>query len=414
MLNEEDNYINLISTFANNAHSEKKILREKINLTKKFISYYKYTGLDFAHIAHYGNTQDIEKEVGFIFSNNKKGNDYFNNSYPVVYEIEFKNFNTEKENRSIAGAIILISNTAAQLIKNKKLRNRKINQAAKLASTMNCKVIGMGGLIGSFTDGGKKLVNKYRNMYFTSGHSFTIANIREIARKILNKVGLDFLGLKVAIIGAAGSIGSGCAKLLLKEKIESLYLFDTTFFIAQKKLDELKNYLLQQRDDMDILTFTDLKNVKKADLVIVATNSIEPIVFTEHIKKDAIIIDDSYPKNVSKKLIKLRNDTFFLEGGATQLPENVNIYINRKMKPIKGSPIYRLTQNKQLYGCISEVIVLTLDNYNGNYYIGKADPVTAEKLYKKSQKWGIKPALVECYGGNISKRRIKVFKGASE
>jgi len=391
----------------------KKTLCKKKDLIKSFVFKFLSQKGDFIHLAHYGYQADLYREYDFLNGMSTKAEElWFNNSYPVVAEMVLKK--TKRTNngikKQIKGWAILISNSTEQLLKDGKLRKRKIFQAARLGQRLGAKISGMGGLIASFAGGGFYLSKEVKGVGFTTGHAYTIANIAEIVDKVLSKTNMKLEKLNIAIVGAAGSIGSGCAKILSKKNINRLLLVDTTSFISSQKLNELKQHILKMKPRIDIITTGNLSDIRKADLVIVATNSPFSIIKSVHLKKGAIVIDDSFPKNVSYITSQERKDVLFLEGGAVQLPLDLEVYMARNMPDLIDAPLTRLVSCRELYSSFSETVILAFNKHYKNYGLGNADIVLAKDITEKADKVEIKPAALQFFGQAVDPKRFDIVE----
>lgn len=417
ILGEKDEYIRLLADT-----KYKKLLRTRSktrefikNCEEKFSSlqplihkFDKKTG-DFAHIVHYGHPEDLYREYAFLERIPKTfAKKWRERSYPVVTELVLKGFpsSSGKDKKEIAGWIIFISNYTEELLYSHKLRKQKILQAAKLAKKLGAKIIGMGGLIASFAQGGAWLSEQIPGVGFTTGHAYTIANITEIMDTAVKKVRLNIKKLSIAIVGAAGSIGSGCAKLAAERNPASLILIDVNAFDVAEKLRELKNYIYSHHPRIAVDISLSLPDIKRADIVIVATNSPVSIIKKEHLKKGAIVIDDSFPKNVTKELLNQRKDVLLLEGGIMRLPLSIDIKPARNMPDLLDLPLTRAMSVKEVYGCFAETITLGLYGWKRNYGLGYSDPRLAKDILAKAKKRGFNSAPLQCFDEAVEEERF--------
>ncbi|MCM8773593.1 MAG: hypothetical protein NC820_02505 [Candidatus Omnitrophica bacterium] len=269
-------------------------------------------------------------------------------------------------------------------------------------------LLGWGGVIASFAEGGYYLAEKFKDIGFTTGHAYTIGNLLQIAERVSNKVGLILTKAIVGIVGAAGSIGSGCAKLFVEKGIRRLILVETTGFAIKRKLESLIKELREIKKGVDLFISEDLNDIKKADLVIVATNSPFSIIKSQYLKEGAIVIDDSFPKNVSKNILEQRKDIILLEGGAVTLPLYTDIDIARNMPDLMDAPLTRLISCKEVYGCFAEVLTLAISGYRGNYGLGVSSPKLAKDIINKANKLGFQPAPFQCFDHGIEEDRFKI------
>lgn len=417
LLEEENEYINLLTstkyyhTLKNFSQKDtirfKSILQDKFAALRSFISPFCKRKGDFAHIAHYGYIKDLYKEYGFLSSLSRRLlNEWSKYSFPIVSEIIFKNFNAVDSSikSEIKGWIIFVASSTQQLLTDSNLRRKKMLQSFLLAKKLGARIVGMGGLAASFTRGGRLILENIKDINFTTGHAYTIANIMGIINKCKDEFRVDIGKITVAVVGAAGSIGSGCVKLLVESGARNIVMIDTTNFISYRKLRELAGEIKKKQVRLCISTVLD--DIKEADLIIIATNSPFSLIKATHLKPGAIVIDDSFPKNVSEKIIKQRKDVLFLEGGAVHFPLTIEVNVSRNMPDLMDAPLTRLISCKEGYSSFSETLILALTNYRGNYGVGSADPKLAEDIKLKADMIGISPALLGCFNRGIDKKKI--------
>lgn len=421
LLNEEDAYIDLLTNTKykenlddnrNKINNFRENLRDKFFMFSSFINDFEYKKGDFAQIAHYGHIDDLNRENDFLkFLPANSTNEWFNGPFPIVNEILIKDFldNKSKNNKKVSGWIIFIANSTDQLLESGKLRKKKILQAARLAERLGAKIIGMAGLIASFAQGGNWLSEQIPNVGFTTGHAYTIANIMQIADDIIKKLNLNLKNLTVAIIGAGGSIGYGCAKLVAERHPKHLFLIDISSPVTVEKIKVAQKSIMEINANIELTVSTQLKDMIKADLIIIATNSPYSIIKSEYLKSGAIVIDDSFPKNISRGIVKKRNDVIFLEGGIVQLPYSVDINFARNIPDLLDAPITRAVSCKEIYGCLAEVLVLALNNYKKNYGLGYADTELAKDIMSKSKQFNFSSAPLQCFDQAIEDKRFQKF-----
>ena len=420
LLQEEDRYVELVvntrykealkDRSEQEIYKAKEILEQKFSILTPFISEFTGRTGDFAHIAHYGYSEDLFRENSFLQNlspNTSKA--WLNGSYPIVNELVIRGFKAKGSNitRDLRGWIIFVANSTSELLREEGLRRRKILQAAVLADKLGAQIVSMGGLIASFARGGHYLSERIKDVGFTTGHAYTIANIMEILEKSCRKVDLDIRESTVAVVGAAGSIGSGCAKLLAEKGVKKMILIDTTVFISRSRLEELQKGLIQINSDISITISSRLVDMRAADVIIVATNSPFSLIKAEYLKPGAVVIDDSFPKNISKEILEKREDVILLEGGSVALPLSVDIDVARNMPDLMDAPMTRLFSCKEVYGCFAESLILSLAHHQGNYGLGYADIGLAKDILAKAKMFGIASAPLQCFDKAVDQKRFK-------
>ncbi len=419
LLGEEDEYIDLLISVKYKkelrGYSRRKIndfkrnVKEKFSLLSPFIYRYLRRNGDFGYIVHYGYAHDLHREFDFLTKLSPSDvRQWRRRSYPIVNEIFAKNFPSPKGvKKEVRGWVIFVANYTEELLFDSKLRKKKIPQAALLAKKLGAKIIGMGGLIASFAQGGYELSRMFPEIGFTTGHAYTIGNIVEIAKNAAQQVGVDIRKSTVAVVGAAGSIGSGCAKLLAEEHPEKVILIDLSTFNAQRKLNELSNYIRGISPVTGVQVSSSLTDLKGADLVVVATNSPTSIIKSTYLKSGAIVIDDSFPKNVPQSILDKRKDIILLEGGMMRLPLSIDVFWARNMPDLMDLPLTRVISCKETYGCFAEILVLSLYRQRKNYGLGYADVKLAKDILRKAKRIGFSGAPLQCFDEAVEEERIE-------
>ncbi len=404
LLDEEEAFVELSVEMAGGDGDElRRELWEKLDRLRPLVKRLKTTRPGtFAHIAHYDSIEDLQREHAFLKElPAEMVEKWCGRSFPTVVELTFRGFSDGLPN--ITGWVLLISNSTEQLMNSNKLRKAKIMQCSKLAAELGAHTVGMAGLIAFFGNGGHVLSQAFPQMGFTTGHAYTIANVLEIAKESSARIGLSLPGATVAVVGAAGSIGSGCAKLFAGMGVMRLLLID----IWTERLDEVAAEVAQINPQVQIECFVDLKEMRRADLTVVATNSTRRLVESGYLKPGSIVIDDSFPKNVSESLTTDLKDVIALEGGAVRLPRSVEVDRARNLPNISDVPFTRMVSCQELYGCFAETLTLAVYDQKTNYGLGRSDPVLAVDIMAKANRLGIGMAPLQFYGQAVSEERIR-------
>lgn len=355
----------------------------------------------FAHIAHFDSIEDLRREYAWLADAAPETVErWCDRSFPTVVELTFRGFPTGVAD--VTGWVLLLSNTTEQLMNNSRLRKAKIMQAARLAQALGANTVGMAGLIAFFGNGGHLLSETFPQLGFSTGHAYTIGNILEIAQTSAARVGLPLADSIVAVVGAAGSIGSGTAKLFARSGVKRLLLID----IWTERLADVAREIAAINPDLPIECSVSLSEMRRADLTVVATNSTRRIVESEHIKPGAIVIDDSFPKNVAETLPRERSDIIVLEGGAVRLPRTIEVDRARNLPNIADVPFTRMVSCQEIYGCFAETLTLAVYDQRANYGLGRSDPALAVDIMAKANRLGIGMAPLQFYGEALNEARI--------
>jgi predicted amino acid dehydrogenase len=278
----------------------------------------------------------------------------------------------DNDGKECNGWLIGIPMTAKQMMENQELAKEKIILAIKKAENLGAKIVGLGALTSSVTNGGEKIKNEV-NIKITSGNALTAGISYKHIQKIIEGNGKV---LKIGIVGATGSIGSALVKLLVKNYPEKeFFLFAKT----KENLEKLEQESAKEYPNVKINGFlNDLNQLKNCDLDIIATASPNAFIKQEQLKNSAIIYDITQPQNISIADIKKRLDLKVYDGGLVLVPE-----LNNKL-PL-GLP------KNTVFACLGETMLLAIENESNGYSLGKVQTEQIDKLLKISEKHNFKP-----------------------
>lgn len=320
----------------------------------------------FAFIVHPRNIPDVYRKYPFLKILTIPLLEWFLLHYWPVILSEVEGMKT-LDGKSVKGWIITIPLTAEQMLENRELAKEKILLAINLAEKIGVTITGLGAFTSSITNGGKDLIGETKT-FITNGNSLTAGISAQEVEKIIiscqNKI-------TMAIIGATGSIGGAVSKILAsKNNFDSLILVGRT----PEHIDELKNSIKQFNNFVKIITTTNIKNIINADIVIVATNAKDAIIYPEYIKQNAIVYDITQPRNTSKEVEEKRKDVKLIDGGLVKT-SGINYHFNF------GIPL------ETAFSCLAETMILAAENINHHYSIGKVEIEKVEEISNLAKKY---------------------------
>jgi len=248
--------------------------------------------------------------------------------------------------KPIAGWMISIPMTASQMMKHRVQARKLVQKALLLARKKGASYIGLGAMTASLTRGGLDLVSgSEKGEGITNGKLYTAKNIADITLSSVNAIGLDYSTVVVAIVGAAGSIGSATAQILASAGFKNFILIDLSE--RTERVATIEKLLKKINHTVHITKYTDLKRLKEADVIITATNRPDALITSEHITPGTIVVDDAQPSDIDPLLFKERDDVLLLEGGAVH-SDDIQINIETGLK-----------HKTDIFSCLAEVIILT-------------------------------------------------------
>lgn len=275
---------------------------------------------------------------------------------------------------------------------------RRLLDAAKMARKLGAQIMGLGAFTKVVGDAGVT-VAKRAPLPITTGNSYSASGALWAAHDALLRMrllpppkGKERVKFKAMVVGATGSIGSACARLLVKAA-EEVYLVspETTKLLALKEsilkeTPHAKVYLSARAD----------KDLAEVDMVVTATSGAgKKVLDIMKDKPGCVITDVARPLDLPPEEVAKRPDVLVIESGEIQLPGDV------KMKNI-GLP------KGVVYACPAETIVLALEGRFENFTVGRAiEWEKVREIYTLGLKHGMKLAAISGVNGPFSDEDIE-------
>ena len=198
----------------------------------------------------------------------------------------------------------------------------KIIQTGRKAEELGAPLLGLGAFTAVVGDAGIT-VARALGIPVTTGNSYTVATALEGIEYAANLLGQDLQKSRIAVLGATGSIGKACARILASQGRDvELVGRDRV------RLEELAAEL-RSAYGVPAAVSTDLsESLPRADVVVAVTSAIDAVVRPEDLKRGAIVCDVSRPRNVSVAVAEARDDVFVFEGGVIEVPGQVDFGFN--------------------------------------------------------------------------------------
>ena len=251
----------------------------------------------------------------------------------------------------------------------------KVRNAASCAKKMGAKIATFGGFTSIVLEGNLDSFSEGETK-FTTGNTLTAAFIVKGIEKaaILKEIKLQ--ESSVLIIGATGDLGIASINFL-KNKIKKFLLCARNMNRLEKLAHELESEKMQVNYSISV---QDL--IAEADVIICVASS-TGIKLTD-LKKNVLICDAGYPKNLETK-IELFEHVHLFHGGMGQISYGYDF------DPNYSDSFYRYAAPYIGHGCILEAIVLAFENRFESYSSGKGNISTdsMEEIYRLSLKHGI-------------------------
>jgi acetylornithine/succinyldiaminopimelate/putrescine aminotransferase/predicted amino acid dehydrogenase len=282
-----------------------------------------------------------------------------------------------------------------------------VKAGVALAREMGCEVLGLGQYTSIVTRNGLSLSEP--GLAITTGNSLTVAMT---LRAILKATGTKRLipgHTPLAVVGAAGNIGSAYAALAAGyfapltlvgsprpgsldrlEAVRARILRDMYADFLRERAQHasggvarrlrqlpLVRRLIEERADPEtavetmtsagiadglVSITTDLSAIRAAKVIVAVSNSTEKLIGSDMVQEGAILCDVSIPCSTDFEVIEKRPDVFFFTGGVVRLPNGERI----------DTPGFPLALGN-VFACMAETMVMGLSGIRESLSCGAVE-----------------------------------------
>jgi len=267
----------------------------------------------------------------------------------------------------------------------------RIVAAGKLAAQQGAQIVGLGALTAVAGDAGITVAERLKGtINVTTGNSYTVYTAVEGLLKAAHLMDIDLPSATCAIVGATGSIGAVCAKMLAPQVGKIILIGRNT-----NKLGMLKEEMADAGCAIEITTDTST-GLQAADLVVAVSSAKDSIIFPKDLKSGAVVCDVARPRDVSIEVVRQRNDVLVIEGGVVEVPGNVDFHFKFGFPP------------KTAYACMSETMILALEGTYEPFTLGRHLEIDrVQKIGALAAKHGFKLAGFRSFEKAISDEDIE-------
>jgi len=271
---------------------------------------------------------------------------------------------------------------------------RKVIRAAQVAQGLGARVVGLGAMTSVVGDAGVTIA-KHVDIAVTTGNSYTVWTAVEGAAKAAELMGTDPAQAHVAVMGATGSIGQVCVRIMA-DRARAVTLIGRN----EARLAELAASV---HGRAEIRHTTDAHaGLRDADIVITVTSAVDTVVPAEALKTGAVVCDVARPRDVSREVVKKRPDVLVIEGGAVEVPGDVDFHFNFGFPP------------RTAYACMAETMILALEERYDSYSLGRE--LSLERVREMAllaEKHGFKLAGFRSFEKQVTEEHIARVRRAA-
>lgn len=266
---------------------------------------------------------------------------------------------------------------------------RRVLEGARLGQELGASMVGLGGYT-SVVGGAGRIVADDLRVGVTSGNSYTVSTAIAGTLEAARTLDLDVRDASVAVVGATGSIGSVCARILARQ-------VDRLVLVARSKsrLQHLAERI-HRESRAAVGLETDLeRGLLSADIVISATSSGGGIILPHALKPGAIVCDVAVPHDVCREVARARPDVLVIEGGVVEAPGNPEFNFDFGYPP------------GLCLACMAETMTLTLEGRSEDYSIGRGLAFErVEEIAALARKHGFRLAGFRAFDQPVTREKI--------
>ena len=231
------------------------------------------------------------------------------------------------------------------------------------AARLGCRVVSLGQYTSIAMRNG--LAARPRSLGLTTGNAYAVA----LALEAVEQAVPDLARRTVAVVGAAGNIGSAVAEIIY-QRCAGVTLIGRDTPASLTRLRRLK------LDHARIATR--VEDCRGADVVVIAVNSPVHAVRGEHLAPGALVCDLSVPAGVD---IEGRPDVRLIRGGMARMPHSEPHCIN-------GFPL----EPGLAYACMAEAMILALENIVDRSFTGRLTADLVRRIAGWARRHGFEQA----------------------
>ncbi|NNJ10996.1 serine carboxypeptidase [Chloroflexales bacterium ZM16-3] len=312
---------------------------------------------------------------------------------PPLYLSKIRGIRSTATGEETEGILLTLGATPREMMRRPpSFTYRRLIRAARIAERMGARLMGLGAFTSVVGDAGITVSQKV-NIGITSGNSLTVAATLEAAKQaVLLMKGGRPEHVRAVVIGATGSIGAVCARLLAQAVRDVVLIAPRA-----ERLLALKQQIERETPGARVIAATHPDAyIGDADLIITTTSALTgKVINVDKLKPGAVVCDVARPPDVKKEDAARRPDVLIVESGEIMLPGEPDFGFDIDMPP--GTA----------YACLSETALLAMDGKYGNYTLGRnIEMERVKEMYRLWHKHGLKLAGLRSFGVYVTDEMI--------
>lgn len=312
---------------------------------------------------------------------------------PPLYLSKIRGIRSVATGEEAEGILLTLGTTPREMMRREpSFTYRRLIRAARMAERMGAQLMGLGAFTSVVGDAGITVAQK-SDIGITSGNSLTVAATLEAAKQavILMKGGRPDR-VRAVVIGATGSIGAVCARLLAQAVRDVVLIAPRA-----ERLLALKQQIERETPGARVIAATHPDAyIGDADLIITTTSALTgKVINVDKLKPGAVVCDVARPPDVKEEDAARRPDVLIVESGEIVLPGQPDFGFDIDMPP--GTA----------YACLSETALLAMEGKFEDYTLGRnIEMDRVKEMYRLWHKHGLKLAGLRSFGVYVTDEMI--------
>jgi predicted amino acid dehydrogenase len=301
----------------------------------------------------------------------------------------------------VEGHLIALGATPREMMRrNERFTYVRLRRAARMAERKGARIMGLGAFTSVVGDAGITVARE-ADIAITSGNSLTVAATLEAAKQAVLKMGAPDLATgKAMVVGATGSIGAVCARLLAQA------IFDVVLVsIEPERLIELKRLIRTETPNARISIGTRTDDLIDAcDLIVTATSAFgQRVIDISRCKPGAVICDVARPPDISAAEAQLRPDLLVIESGEVLIPGEIDLGYDIGLPP------------RTSYACLAETALLAMEGRFEDYTVGRnIDIGRVKEIYRLFRKHGFRLGGLRSFGTYVTDEDVAAKRARAD
>lgn len=297
----------------------------------------------------------------------------------------------------VEGIFVACPLTARQMVHYpEKYVLKKIIEACKKAEKLGADIIGLGAFTSVVGDKGIT-ISKALDIPVTTGNSYTVATALEGTLLAAEQMDLNLKNEQISVIGATGSIGKACAKILA-ERATRINLLARN----RDNLMELADELTADHPGLQVKCYTPEEIgtcLRQSRIVLTASGAVGELIQPEMLRPGSVVCDVARPRDVAVRVAQKRDDLLVIEGGVVMVPGPVDFHFDFGFPP------------RTSYACMAETMILALEGRYECYSLGpELELAKIQEIADLANKHGFRLAGLRSFERAVSLETVEQIR----